>query len=55
MRTALECLLKAVHCELMAMTCADPIDRSMMLETAQRWRNLAKTAELAQRLDSDAK
>lgn len=45
LRTALECLLKAVHCELKAMTCADPTDRSMMLETAQRWRGLAKTAK----------
>ena len=55
MRTALECLLKADHCELMAMACTDPIDRGMMLETAQRWRNLAKTAELAERRDGNAK
>jgi hypothetical protein len=54
MQTALECLLKAVHCEPMAVTCADPIKRCIMLETAPRWRNLAKTAELAERLDSDA-
>jgi len=54
MRTTLECLLKAVHCELLAMTNADPISRSMMLETAQRWRNLANTAKAPERHDDGA-
>jgi hypothetical protein len=48
MRTAHECLLKADNCERSARTCADPIDRGMMLVTAQHWLNLAKAAELAE-------
>ena len=54
MRTARECLIKAVHCELMALTCADPIGRSMMLETAQRWRSLANIAKAPQKRTDDA-
>ena len=54
MRTALECLLMADHCERMARACPDPIDRGMLLETAQHWRNLAKTADPADRRDGDA-
>jgi hypothetical protein len=45
MRTAQECVLKADDCERRARACADTIDRAMMLVTAQRWLNLAMTAE----------
>jgi hypothetical protein len=34
--------------------CADSISQAMMLLTAQHWLNLAKTAELTARRDSDA-
>lgn len=41
MMSALECYLKAARCEEMARTCADPADRSMLLDTATIWRKLA--------------
>jgi hypothetical protein len=41
MMSALECQLKAAHCEDMARDCADPADRSLLLEVAAMWRNLA--------------
>ena len=45
MRTTQECVLKADDCERRARACADPIDRPMMLVTAQHWLNLAMTAQ----------
>ena len=39
--SALECHLKAAHCEEMARSCADPIDRNMLLDVAAIWRKLA--------------
>jgi hypothetical protein len=38
----------------MARACADPIDRGMMLATAQHWLNMAKAAEPPERRDDDA-
>jgi hypothetical protein len=47
--------LKADNCERMARACADPVERGMMLVTAQHWLKLVKTAELVERRDSNAK
>ena len=41
MMSALECHLKAAHCEEMSRNCANPVDRSMLLEVATLWRKLA--------------
>lgn len=38
-------LLKAAHCDQNAMTTAVPACRAMMLEIAEHWRKLAKTAK----------
>jgi hypothetical protein len=47
MRTSHECVLNADDCERRARSCADPIDRAMMLVTAQHWLNLAMTAQFS--------
>ena len=54
MRTARECLLQAEHCEDMARVCFDPVNRDMLFETGQYWRQLAKNAELDERRAKDA-
>ena len=41
MMSSAECDLKAARCEEMARNCADPADRSMLLDTAMIWRKLA--------------
>ena len=43
--TPRECLLKAHHCERLAGDSADTVNRLMLLETAEHWRNLARTAK----------
>ena len=43
MMSALECQLKADHCEEMARQCPDPVNRGMLLEMAAIWRKLAAT------------
>ena len=49
-----ESLLKAVNCELKAMGASDPAAQARMLEIAERWRNLAKTASAPDRLEGAA-
>jgi len=47
-------LLKAADCEQNSMTTADPACRTMMLEIAEHWRNLAETAkEVPEQGDGD--
>ena len=53
MRTAQECLLKARQCEGLARDSIDRVNRDMMLETAQYWRQLAKNAERDEKRDRD--
>ena len=48
-----ECLLKAANCELKAMNASDPVARARMLEIAEHWRNLAKTASAPEGLEGD--
>ena len=49
MRTARERLLKAEHCEDLAVACVDALNRNMLIETAQYWRQLAEEAERNER------
>jgi hypothetical protein len=51
MRTAQECLWKARQCEDLARDSIDRVNRDMMLETAQYWRQLAKNAERDEKRD----
>lgn len=53
MRTARECLLQAERCDYLAMACVDPVNRDMLFETGQYWRQLAKNAELNERRGSE--
>ena len=48
MMSAFECLLKAAHCRELARRFADPINRDMMLETAQSWQKLGEKYKVAE-------
>ena len=46
MRTTLECLAQAEHCESMARASFDEMNKRMLRETAKHWRTLAKVAHI---------
>jgi hypothetical protein len=46
MRTRQECLEKAAHCEHLAWQSHAPVNRHLLLQTAQHWRSLAGVAQL---------
>lgn len=48
MMSALECFEKARQCDALARACLDPLQRSMLRETAQHWRTLGKAARAAE-------
>lgn len=52
MRTAMECLAKASEMEERARLCAEPAARVQYLETAIRWRDLARRALIHAQYDA---
>jgi hypothetical protein len=48
MRTTLECLSMANHCERMAFNCDTDNCKRALREAAAQWRNLARVAHLMQ-------
>lgn len=48
MRSMLECLLKAIHCEGLARASLDHSSRRLLTTMAEHWRTLAEVARIAE-------